>query len=350
VQSLLVNGTAATATFLPASFVTSGGTLDFTMGGTPNTSWGTGAADAPPSFGSTTAIGFAQTGTLVIAPSQQVSAVIGAQSTRTDVSQTVAWQLASTASTAVGITPTTGSLSLATGAQATQTLTVTAPATQGQYMLPFQLTSSTSIAMPSPTITVIVAAAGSIWPYFNNAGISDDSTGTANFDGDGYSYSAEALATAGATPGGKVTVGSVSFNWPNVAAGALDNIAVGGQTISFNETATKSTISFLGSATNAVATGATGTVTVNYADGTTQSLTLTLTDWTKGGGGGTIVAGNTAALTCAYRDGGTTKDNTMTYVWAVTQLLTNTASTVTSVTLPATVSGGVIHLFDIEID
>jgi putative alpha-1,2-mannosidase len=50
VQSLTVNGTASTRPWLPESFVTNGGTVAFTLGTNPNTSWGSAASDAPPSF------------------------------------------------------------------------------------------------------------------------------------------------------------------------------------------------------------------------------------------------------------------------------------------------------------
>ncbi|GAB2978973.1 lectin [Saccharothrix stipae] len=49
VQSLRVNGATSGRPWLPASFTAQGGTLDFTLGATPST-WGTAAADAPPSF------------------------------------------------------------------------------------------------------------------------------------------------------------------------------------------------------------------------------------------------------------------------------------------------------------
>jgi len=41
---------STTRPWLPESFVTSGGTVSFTLGATPNTSWGAALADAPPSF------------------------------------------------------------------------------------------------------------------------------------------------------------------------------------------------------------------------------------------------------------------------------------------------------------
>ncbi len=49
VQSLQVDGKASTASWLPASFVQRGGTLDFELGSTKNEQWG--AQDVPPSHG-----------------------------------------------------------------------------------------------------------------------------------------------------------------------------------------------------------------------------------------------------------------------------------------------------------
>jgi predicted alpha-1,2-mannosidase len=49
VQSLNVNGTASTHTWLPASTWKAGVTLDFTLGSSAS-SWGTGSGDAPPSY------------------------------------------------------------------------------------------------------------------------------------------------------------------------------------------------------------------------------------------------------------------------------------------------------------
>ncbi len=121
----------------------------------------------------------------------------------------------STSATGLTVSPTSGQLTLAAGAQATSPLTITAPTSEGRYMIPFALTSSTGLTPPGAALAVIVAAAGSFWPYFNNAGISDDGTGVANFDGEGYTYSTQALAAGGATAGGTITVGGIAYTWPN---------------------------------------------------------------------------------------------------------------------------------------
>jgi predicted alpha-1,2-mannosidase len=50
VQGLTVNGRPSTKPWLPESFVTNGGALDFTLSATPHKTWGSAPADAPPSF------------------------------------------------------------------------------------------------------------------------------------------------------------------------------------------------------------------------------------------------------------------------------------------------------------
>jgi putative alpha-1,2-mannosidase len=51
VTALSVDGKPATRAWLPASFVSGSGTLNFTLSKTPSKTWGTAPEDAPPSFG-----------------------------------------------------------------------------------------------------------------------------------------------------------------------------------------------------------------------------------------------------------------------------------------------------------
>lgn len=50
VQGLSLNGTGQTKSFVRYPQIAGGATLSYTMGGSPSASWGTGAADVPPSF------------------------------------------------------------------------------------------------------------------------------------------------------------------------------------------------------------------------------------------------------------------------------------------------------------
>ncbi len=135
--------------------------------------------------------------------------------------------------------------------------------------------------------------------------------------------------------------------WPNVAVSTNDCISLGGQTIAYPN-AVKTTISFLGSATNAGSGGATAAVTVTYANGTTQTVNIVFTDWTEGGGGFGPVTGDVVAITTTYRNSGGNKDAHDAYVFAYSAALTS-SQPVASITLPTTSNGGDIHLFDIEL-
>ncbi|WBO62084.1 lectin [Streptomyces camelliae] len=180
-------------------------------------------------------------------------------------------------------------------------------------------------------------------PGYTDVGTSGDTAAaSANFDGAGYSYSARALAAEGVTPGAKVTAGGVPFTWPKVAPGAADNYVANGQTVKVSGSGS---ISFLGAANNGPASG---TATVTYTDGTTQSVPLALSDWTLGGGTGSPLADNTVAVTTSYRNqAGTAADSTTTYVFATKPVALAAGKTVSGVRLPSDVASGGLHVFAI---
>jgi hypothetical protein len=60
VQGLTIDGTESSLAYLPAADVSPGTTLDFSLGGSADTSWGSAAADAPPSYGGTPGAGVKQ--------------------------------------------------------------------------------------------------------------------------------------------------------------------------------------------------------------------------------------------------------------------------------------------------
>jgi hypothetical protein len=180
---------------------------------------------------------------------------------------------------------------------------------------------------------------------YNNAGIANDGSSGANFDNDGYAYSAQALSAAGVSPGSQITASGKTFTWPNVSAGSADNYQANGQTVGITGSGTSGSIAFLGAATNGPSTG---TATVNFTDGTTQSVTLSLSDWTLNGGSASVQAGNTAAITTSYRDttsGG--RDTVTAIVFATSAIPLNSGKTVSGVTLPAGVDQGELHIFAI---
>jgi beta-glucosidase len=126
--------------------------------------------------------------------------------------------------------------------------------------------------------TTLAVSATSLASAYDNTGISDDSdVGAADYDGVGDSFSAQALAAGtptSLTQGGQVTVGGTTFTWPDVPPGTPDNVVAAGQTIDLTGSGTD--LGFLGSSQNGTATG---TVTVNYKDGSSQSFNLNVADW-----------------------------------------------------------------------
>jgi hypothetical protein len=193
--------------------------------------------------------------------------------------------------------------------------------------------------VPAGNLTVQVATPGSLASYFGNRGVSADSDPmAADFDGGGYSYSAQALAAAGATPGGKLTAGGATYTWPGSPAGDPDNVVTAGQVVTLNAPAGASSLGLLASATDGPGTG---TVTVTYSDGSTASLPITVTDWAAG----RPQPGNTVAASMPYRNcgcGSAVYGTTSVYSVAVP---INPALGVAKVTLPADTSPGEIHIF-----
>jgi hypothetical protein len=127
------------------------------------------------------------------------------------------------------------------------------------------VTQSGAVSLPYPSLPAA----------FNNAGISDDSSpGAANLDGGNTSYSAQALAAAGLTPGGSFTHDGLTFTWPDAQPATNDNIVAGGQTFALSGSG--STLGLVGTGDYGAVSG-TGTIT--YTDGTTQQFTVGFADW-----------------------------------------------------------------------
>ncbi len=113
---------------------------------------------------------------------------------------------------------------------------------------------------------------------FDNAGITDNAnTGAGNLDGTGHSFSAQDLAAAGWVPGARAFVNDTPLIWPNVPPGQPDNVVANGQRI--HVSGNGDALSFILASTVGDTSG-TGTIT--YADGSTQTYTLSVQDWYTG--------------------------------------------------------------------
>jgi predicted alpha-1,2-mannosidase len=347
VSSLEINGAPDQKLYTTYSSLSQGATLDWTL--SPKaTSWGSAPQDAPPSYtaGTSATVGYLASQTATVAPGSSSTLTVGANNATSNPQEV---KVSITAPSGVTITPSSATIEVPPNGTGTTKLTVTAAATTTQnfYSAPVTLTTQSTGSTQSLSETILVAAPGSLLSTFNSAGIADDSDpSAANIDGDGNSYSSEALAAAGFTAGQNATVNGITFAWPQPSAGFPDNTMPEGQQVTVNAASGTQTLAFLGSATQG---DATGVATLNYSDGTTSKYWLGFSDWTLGGGDGSPAFGNQVAGTTAYRDcagcaGG--QDSVNTYVFYAA-LPVNPGKTLTSVTLPNGTSGGLEHIFSI---
>ncbi|WUD78155.1 GH92 family glycosyl hydrolase [Streptomyces sp. NBC_00510] len=341
VRSLKVNGRASDRPWLPASFVEDGGRLDYTLSRTADRTWGADAADAPPSFREGEQphqVGVGPT-TATIAPGGGTEVGIRALSLRGGAAPKVRFRV----EVPDGVTASPAEGEFTDGSQEI-TLSTAGDVKQGFYDAKVAVSyGDTSYEQP---VSLTVAAPGSLIAAYNSTGVSDDAGDhdEADYDGGGWSYSRQALAAAGLTGGTQGTVtGGLAFTWPDSPAGRPDNASATGQTIELATPASR--LSFVGSAVNG---DQQTTATVTYTDGSTGTVDLSFTDWTVGGGGGSVKFGNEVVAKTAYRNvAGADKDPVATYVFATKPFPAPDGKTITSVKLPENTD---LHVFTLAVD
>ncbi len=207
-----------------------------------------------------------------------------------------------------------------------------------------------SVTLPTSTtggqlhIFTVATRAGAPYPAtaYNNVGTSNDSNpGSANFDFQKSSYSAQALQQAGLKQGNVVVANGTTFIWSAGVPGSVDNYMAQGQVIPVNAIYGANTLAFLGAASNG---NGSGTVTITYVDGSTQTFTLGFTDWTLGMGKIQPAFGNKVVATLPYRNTPGGKQTVKTYVF-YSEVALQYNIPVQSVTLSSTTTGGQIHIF-----
>lgn len=214
-----------------------------------------------------------------------------------------------------GSTPNSSSAKYSGALRITASTTVNAIAVASGY-LNSAVTSATYIIEPAATVT---STAVSLTASYNVSGITNNTSAVANggLDGNGYSYS-EALI------GGTLVWNGIAFNMGS--AGVAD--AVSNATVALTS----------GSYTtlNLLATGVNGSqaaqnFVITYTDGTTTTVTQSLSDWHTP----QSYTGESIAVTMPYRLTATgTQDARAFYLYGYSFTL-NSAKTVKSITLPA---------------
>jgi hypothetical protein len=188
----------------------------------------------------------------------------------------------------------------------------------------------------------------SVAAAYDNVGISDNANQAAgDFDGTGDSFSAQALAAGTPTPltaGGQATFGGTTFTWPT-AVGTPNDVIADGQTIDLSGSGTD--LGFLGAGAFGAASG-TGTIT--YTDGSTQSYSLVMSDWYNNA---PVAGDEVATTTTSWNFSSSTQTPHPVSIYFASVPLA-AGKTVASVTLP-TVSAGVgngitaLHVFAMAI-
>ena len=221
VKSLRLDGRPYSKLSVDYCTLASGASLDWTLGTAP-TSWGSAPQDAPPSYtdGLRPVVGYLSDQSVTIAPGSSATVQVGAQNATAN-GQNVHVDISAPAGSGLSASPSNGTISVSPNGRSTLPVTVSA---SSSAPLGFNWVTAT-LTMPGGTtqtvkLQVLVAQPGSLLAAFNNAGISDDSNvDQANFDGGGTSYSAQALAAQGWTPGATKMVNGVNFTWPQSTLG-----------------------------------------------------------------------------------------------------------------------------------
>jgi hypothetical protein len=348
VKSLRLNGQPYSKLSVDYSTLSHGADLDWTLGTTP-TSWGSAPEDAPPSYGQglRPVVGYTSEQNVTVAPGSGSTLQVGAQNA-TDGDQNVSVSVDATAGSGVSASPSNTMIRVPANGRASIPVTISA---SSSAPLGYSWVTATLTMRGGKTqtvkVAVLVAQPGSLLAATNSSGISNDSNvDQANFDGGGASYSAQALAAQGWTPGATNTVDGVSFTWPQSTPGWPDNVIAQGQNISVNAPAGTQTLGFLGSAADGPSEGL---VTEHYTDGSTAQYWLGLSDWTLNGGSSQPSYGNQTAIKLSYRNCSyctPPQQNVATYVF-YSAVPVDPGKTLASVTLPNGASTGTLHVFSI---
>ncbi|MEU0391573.1 NEW3 domain-containing protein [Streptomyces sp. NPDC006208] len=175
---------------------------------------------------------------------------------------------------------------------------------------------------------------------YNSVAVTDESnTKPGDYDGEGNSFSAQKLADVGLTRKAAVSALGAELTWPDVPAGSKDNVSSAGQAITLTGRGSK--LVFLGSG---VTSGAVGSATVHYTDGTTTSGSFGFPNWSfhsvTAHGATLVKSTNGRNRPDGYGNAG------IDYNIFANSIAIDASKTVELVVLPA---NGNIHVFDMAI-
>ncbi|BCJ37622.1 hypothetical protein Athai_51250 [Actinocatenispora thailandica] len=334
VAGLRVDRHPGTATYLHLDSLARAATVDFTLAGRPSHTWGTRAADAPPSYGRGSAPFAVHAGpdNPAVEPGGSVALTVAAQRF-----QHTSARVRLTASTSVAgltVTPSAAIHLDKTGA-GTARLTVHAAASVPDGYYPVRVTARAGAASIRTESTVRVARGGGLLAAASLVGTSPRDAVDGNFDGGGNSYARDQLASAGLAPGATTTLANgTTLTWPSAPVGEPETVAPAGQRITLGTPASR--ISFVGAGING---GGQNTATVELSDGTTARADLSFGDWvlpsnrgSKDDGTLEPVYGNSVVAWTPVRNASSSDPGA--YVFATRPYVAPAGTHVVSVTLP----------------
>jgi predicted alpha-1,2-mannosidase len=291
-QSVTVGGAAFDRGYLTGSELGAARSIDYTVGDTPS-AWATGADAAPAAVvsqqpgvhrltvaSSATAIAVAAgaTGSLTVhALAQSDGAVAGSLTVTGSDAVTVtgggSWHVDANGGSAQADIPV--QLRVAVG---------TAP---GSYSVRLTVADDHG-GNATVDVTVVVPMDSWLQSSFTDVAIGDRGAGNADFDGLGYYFLRDALASVGVVQGQALAVPGthVSYVLGNAPAGRPDSFRATGQTTDVRAGLAGATaISIVGASTNGTQTG---DALLTFTDGSTVSRSIALTDWCSSAENGNI--------------------------------------------------------------
>ena len=224
-------------------------------------------------------------------------------------------------STPISVPATPSSISLPSYSTPTVHHTVI-PTPTSENILPTPTPTLAPTPTPTPTTTL---AQVSLSALFNNRG-AGNWPGDADFDGAGYSYPADQLPS-----GSSITINGVPYQFPTLAPGTNDNINAFGQTIPLPSGHYHQAAFLMSSIWGPV----TGTLTIQYSDGSSSTADLTIPDWINNSNKPSNVAD---AWLTSYRYSQSGKSQHISYIYAITVPLDSTR-TAKALVLPSQLSG-----------
>ncbi|MET3806150.1 beta-glucosidase-like glycosyl hydrolase [Nakamurella sp. UYEF19] len=264
-----------------------------------------------------------------------------------DTDAEVTYQL--TGTTGVTATPATATVTVPAGSSVDVPFTVSVGAGASSATLDATLQvkiGSEVIPTDGATLSIPILFA-SLAKAYGNVGVGDHANpGVADFDGAGFSYSRQGLAAVGIVPGQPVVYGEITYTWPDVAAGAPDNVVAAGQRIAINQAGRS--FSILGAANNG---SGTGTGTIRYTDGSSTPFTLALNNWTS-----SALLPQDELVATAHEwnpKPGSGYPDALDVSLYTTTITLNPGKTVAYLTLPSSSTsdqaGNRLHLFDLQV-